>query len=203
MRHISFVPLAVQSRQKTGRWLAGILLLTVSAGIATAAEPRSPFADKPCDSYSSYNDAVGKPVPLIWGQAPFNDFGSRPVAFDTAGVRKLNPAPPPGVHPRICFGPADLPEVRKRIKETRCGQEEWKNILCWTESMKGLYNDQADYAKPDRWNGSFGGLHGRHHARGRAAVHHDVRLVNISPQQTAPGCHQNRTHHTEDNDKSH
>ena len=143
------------------RRLPFMLFLAMSAGSLYGAEAVSPFAGKPCDSYSGYNDEKGKPVPLIWGQAPFADFGSRPVTFNTAGVRKLNPAPPPGIHPRICFGPDDLPEVRKRLKETRCGQEAWKNILCWTEMMKGTYDDTADYAKPDRWNGSFGGLHGR------------------------------------------
>ena len=125
-----------------------------------ATEPVSPFADKPCDSYSAYRDETGKPAVLLWGKAPFTDFGSRPVTMDMQGVRILRQAPPPGVHPRICFGPDDLPEMRRRLKETRCGQEAWKNILSWTECMKGRYDDTADYAKPDRYQGSFG-IHGR------------------------------------------
>ena len=122
---------------------------------------KSPFAERPCNSYSNYNGEDGKPAVLLWGKAPFGDFGSRAVTFDATGVRKLREAPAPGVHPRIFFGPADLPDVRKRVRETRCGQEAWKNILCWTEMMKGRYDDAQDYAKPDRWNGGFGGLHGR------------------------------------------
>lgn len=121
----------------------------------------SVFANKPADSYSNYTDESGKPGVLLWGQAPFNDFGSRVVKFDVTGARKIRAMPAPGIHPRIYFGPDDLPDVRKRLKETKAGQEAWKNILCWTEMMKGNYDDSADYAKPDRWNGGFGGLHGR------------------------------------------
>ena len=139
--------------------LIGVLLPGVAlAGFDPA---RSPFADKPADSYSNYTDASGKPGVLIWGQAPFEDFGERKVAFDESGVRQLRPAPAPGVHPRIYFGPEDLPDVRRRLRETRCGQEAWKNLLCWTQMMKGEYDDTQDYARPDRFNGGFGGLHSR------------------------------------------
>lgn len=138
-----------------------LTLLAAIAGLASTAEPVSPFADKPSESYSGYTAENGQPAVLLWGKAPLTDYGSRPVTFNQNGVRALNPVPAPGVHPRICFGPQDLPDVRKRIKTTRCGQEAWKNILCWTEMMKGRYDDTAEYAKPDRFNGGFGGLRGR------------------------------------------
>jgi hypothetical protein len=134
------------------------ILCCVSA--AMAAEPPSPFADKPCESYSAFRQADGRPGVLLWGKAPLDDFGSRPVTFDPTGVRQLRPAPPPGVHPRILFGPDDLADVRARVRETRCGQQAWKHILCWTEAMKGRYDDAADYARPDRFKGGFGGLRG-------------------------------------------
>jgi hypothetical protein len=122
---------------------------------------KSPFRDKPAISYSSPRDASGKLVPMVWGDAPFFDFGSRPVEMDLRGVRAIPQAPAAGVHPRIFFGPGELPEVRRRVRETRTGQEAWKNILSWTEAMKGTYDDTADYAKPDKFKGSFGRLHGR------------------------------------------
>ena len=125
-----------------------------------AAQNASDFADKPCDSYSAFKDDNGKPGVLLWGKAPLTDFGSRPVTFNSEGIRPLRPAPAPGVHPRILFAPDDLPDVRKRLKETKCGREAWKNILSWTEAMKGNYDDKADYAQPDRFNGSFQ-THGR------------------------------------------
>lgn len=121
----------------------------------------SPFADRPCRSYASSNDAAGRPVDLRWGDAPLTDFGSRAIEFDQRGVRPLRAAPAPGVHPRIYCTPDDRADVRRRLRETRCGQAAWKNLLCWTEMLKGRYDDTADYARPDTWKGSFGGLHGR------------------------------------------
>ena len=121
---------------------------------------QSPFADKPAKSYASYKDESGKEVDLIWGKAPLNDFGSRQVTFDSAGVRPVHQAPAPGVHPRIFFTPDDLPELRRRLKETQCGRVAWNHLLCWTEMMKGLYSDKAPYAANDVWQGGFGGLHG-------------------------------------------
>lgn len=137
--------------------------LVARACMLAAAGPAvaSPFADKPCESYSSPRGDKGNLVPLVWGEAPLDDYGSREVTFDHMGVRRMQPAPPQGVHPRIFFGPDEVGDVRRRVRETRCGREAWKNILSWTAAIKGEYDDEADYAKPDRWNGSFQGLHGR------------------------------------------
>lgn len=121
----------------------------------------SPFAAKPCDSYSNYKDDKGKTVYPLWGSIKPLDFGSREITFDPAGARQLNQVPGPGIHPRIFFTPDDLPEVRRRLKETHCGQEAMKNILSWTEMMKGNYDDQADYAKPDKTLGGWQNLHAR------------------------------------------
>ena len=146
------------------RRISCLALLVFSALPAQATltfDPaQSPFEQKPADSYSAYRDAEGKPVPLLWGRAPLADFGSRPVTFDSTGVRPVRPIPAPGVHPRIYFGPDDLPDVRQRLKTTRAGKQSWNNILCWTEMMKGNYDDKATYAQPDVWQGGFGGLHG-------------------------------------------
>ena len=137
---------------------AAILLLL---GSPLPGAEQSPFADKTAASYSSYNDDRGHPVEIPWGQLKPDDFGSRPIQFDETGVRPLHQIPAPGVHPRIFFTPDDLPDIRRRLKETQCGQAAWKNILCWTEMMKGNYDDKADYAQPDVWKGGFGSLHGR------------------------------------------
>ena len=134
----------------------------LSAAACLAADPiveRSPFGGKTCLSYSSPNKD-GKPIEIPWSQFRRNDFGPRRVEFELRGVRPVRQVPAPGVHPRIAFTPDDLPEIRQRLKETRCGQVAWNNMLCWTEMMKGRYDDQADYARNDVWKGSFGGLHG-------------------------------------------
>ncbi len=141
--------------------LASSFLLFGASIEAQYVNNQSPFADKPCDSYSNYKDENGKPGVLLWGAGNPKDFGCRPVTFNYDGVRKVNQVSAPGIHPRIYFGPDDLPEIRKNLKETQCGQACWKNILSWTEMMKGNYDDTKDYAKPDVWKGEFGGLHGR------------------------------------------
>ncbi|MEM1109644.1 MAG: hypothetical protein AAGH99_13245 [Planctomycetota bacterium] len=48
-----------------------------------------------------------------------------PVTYDDEGLRldRLSPVPPPGVHPRILFSPADLPDLRRRLAETEIGQK--------------------------------------------------------------------------------
>ncbi len=120
----------------------------------------SPFADLPSESYSSYVSEDGHTVHPKWGEARINDFGTRSVVIDNSGMRALEPSPPPGVHPRVLFSPGDLPAIRERLKTTRAGRQAWNNILSWVHGMKGTYDDSAGYAQPDRFNGSFGGLHG-------------------------------------------
>jgi hypothetical protein len=119
------------------------------------------FAERFADSYASYADTNAQRVNPKWGDLKPTDYGTRPVAFNTNGLRFPRPAPAAGVHPRVLFSPGDLPEIRRRLKETQCGREAWKNIISWTEMMKGRYDSQADYAQPDRHHGSHGGLRGR------------------------------------------
>lgn len=137
--------------------------LALSLGLlplVLGAAESSPFADKPSDSYSNYKGEDGQTVFPIWGTLRPEDFGSRPVTMDPAGLRPIRQVPAAGVHPRIVFTPDDLPDIRRRLKETRAGQRAWNNILAWTEMMKGAYDDQAPYAQPDVFKGSFGGLKG-------------------------------------------
>jgi hypothetical protein len=128
-------------------------------GEITGDPHSSPFADKPCDSYSSYNGIDNQRVNPLWGSLQADDFGSRTIKMDPTGEREVNQIPAGGVHPRICFTPDDLPDIRRRLKETRAGQQAWNNILAWTTMMKGEYDETAEYAKPDLYNGSYSGLH--------------------------------------------
>lgn len=148
---------------KCPAFIAGFILACglLTAGLEAVEPASSPFANKPADSYSNYIGSDGKTVYPLWGDLKPLDFGSRTVTFDQTGIRHVRQIPAPGVHPRICFTPDDLPDIRWRLKETRAGQEAWKNILSWTEMMKGNYDDKAPYAQPDTWNGGYGGLHGR------------------------------------------
>ncbi len=106
----------------------------------------SPFAQMSCNSYASYNQN-GQRINPKWGDENPTDFGSREVQFDFSGIRELNQVGGPGVHPRIFCTPADLTDIRHRLKETRCGQEAWKTLLCFTNMMKGTFDSKADYAQ--------------------------------------------------------
>jgi len=48
-----------------------------------------------------------------------------PVSFDTAGFAadRVFHVPPVGVHPRILFGPQDLPGIRERLAHTESGRQ--------------------------------------------------------------------------------
>ena len=139
--------------------LAPLLLLytsAVAADISNIAAPwppprdptGSPFAKLPCTSYSSYK-RNGVEIDPIWGSIEPYDFGSRAVRMDYSGLRQVNQIPAPGIHPRIYCTPDDLPEIRRRLKETRCGQAEWKNLLCYCNFLKGTFDPKASYAQPD------------------------------------------------------
>ena len=108
----------------------------------------SPFAKMPCTSYGGYKVGTNVINP-IWGESDPWDFGPRRVAFDTKGVRMPNQIPAPGVHPRIYCAPADHDDIARRLKETECGREMWKNLLCYINFMKGAYDPNADYSQPN------------------------------------------------------
>ncbi len=127
----------------------------VSSVVVPWPPPRSPadspFAGKTAVSYSSYS-LDGKRIDPVWGTIAPEDFGPRDaeLRFDLRGIRPLNQVPPPGVHPRILCTPADLPEIRRRIRETRAGQEAWKNLLCYSNLLRGVYDPAAEYARSPR-----------------------------------------------------
>ncbi|MHC4885793.1 MAG: LamG domain-containing protein [Planctomycetota bacterium] len=99
----------------------------------------SPLVDKP---------ALSKGGKLYkWGDVKPDDVGDFPVKYDAIGVRPFPKAPPPGAHPRIYFGPEEIPDIRRRLKETRAGRENWLNAMAWIMAMKGPYDREADYAK--------------------------------------------------------
>ena len=136
-------------------WRLSVAMLGLfPPGTVSRAEPvtTSPYADQPA--------MEGNGRTYFWRDAPVHDFGPTPVVFDATGMRRLSPAPAPGVHPRIYFTQGDLAELRRRYHETESGKLIWNIILCWTETMKGRYDPQAPYTKPDFWKGFNGWVHG-------------------------------------------
>lgn len=128
------------------------LITTVVVPVRADEKPPNDYGEKPA------MEAGGRKY--YWKDAPVHDFGPRQITFDATGMRRLNPAPPPGVHPRVYFSPDDLPELRRKYHETESGRLAWNIILCWTETMKGRYDPNAAYARPDFWNGFNGWVHG-------------------------------------------
>ena len=97
----------------------------------------SPFAKMTCSSYGSYKVGTNMINPL-WGESDPWDFGPRKVVFDMTGVKMPNQIPAPGIHPRIYCTPADHDDIAHRLKETECGREMWKNLLCNVNYMNCL-----------------------------------------------------------------
>jgi hypothetical protein len=125
--------------------LAGIAGKSASAQFTTPDPSKSPFAEKQGISKGS--------LPIVWGQLPFNDFGEKPLVLSSEGLRRIRPVPAPGVHPRIYFGPDDLPEIRERLERSRAGKTMWLNALAWIHTLKGDYNPNAPYGSP-HWSNS-------------------------------------------------
>ena len=59
-------------------------------------------------------------------------FGEAMVNFDNTGIREITKAPPIGVHPRVYFGPDDIPDIRDRMLNTASGQEAMAQIHAYT-----------------------------------------------------------------------
>jgi hypothetical protein len=143
----------------------------------TEAEEREPIKEKTINNKVSwaspfvtdYKNSPFKSEPvegadiekrgICWGELKPNDLGERVDQYDysmMAQMRKLPKLPKAGAHPRILFTAEQIPELRKRLKTTKVGQHMWKAIIGWTEELKGRYDGQAYYAKPDRIKGHFG-----------------------------------------------
>ena len=142
-----------------------VFALTISATMPScaqsAANSSSTFVDKTVDSYSNSIDPVTNEKRIIhWGDLKPDDFGPRAIQFSDEGLRKLRPVPAPGIHPRVLFTPDDLPEMRQRMKQSRAGQIMYNHLLAYSAALRGRYDENAAYAKPDLWNGNYRGSHG-------------------------------------------
>jgi len=88
-----------------------------------------------------------------WSSYAPGAFGPTTIVFDTNGLRAIEQVPAPGIHPRIYFGPSELPEIRQRLQTTLSGQEVMKQIHSYTTLLHfgyggtGTYSHNASYAK--------------------------------------------------------
>ena len=89
--------------------------------------------------------------------------GDRPVSWNFNELRDIVHAPAEGVHPRIFFGPSELPDIIDRLENTESGQAISRQIHAYTTLLNlgysGGYNQSAPYALDDhgnRWIGNAG-----------------------------------------------
>ncbi len=92
------------------------------------------------DQWSSYSndDLIG--------------LGNRIVNWDSTGLVDIVHAPAVGVHPRVYFGPSEIPDIVRRLDSTTSGNAIKKVIeahcrLLHLKYISGGYNQNASYAK--------------------------------------------------------
>lgn len=90
--------------------------------------------------------------------------GTRVVNFDFTGMRSIDSIPAVGVHPRVYFGPSEIPDIQNRLANTTSGQLVARQIHAYTTLLHkgyvaGGYNHNDSYAKDDfnnRWISNAG-----------------------------------------------
>jgi len=94
-----------------------------------------------------------------YDQSDINGVGPRLVEFDSTGLRAIPHAPPTGIHPRVFFGPDEIPDILNRLHNTASGKVAKKTIHAYTSLMhlgtQG-YNVNANYARDDDNNRLIG-----------------------------------------------
>ena len=105
---------------------ATLLVMLVPLAFASAQEAEVPR--KLSTELSAEEVLDGKyPFP----PSPEVKFGSDLAGFAADRISKV---PPPGVHPRILISPEDLPDLRRRLKETETGRALYATLRSRTDA---------------------------------------------------------------------
>lgn len=80
--------------------------------------------------------------------------GSRIVNFNFSGIRSITEAPAVGIHPRVFFGPSEIPDIKNRLTNTSSGQAVSAQIHAFTTLLHlgSTYSHGASYAQDDDGN---------------------------------------------------
>ena len=75
--------------------------------------------------------------------------GSRTVVWDSTAIAQIKHAPAIGVHPRVYFGPSDIPDIKNRLDNTLSGNSVKASIRAYSLllNLGSSYNQNASYAK--------------------------------------------------------
>ncbi len=102
---------------------------------ASPSTPPPATPDAPADKSGSNSVPAHLPGELsadevLNGAYPYPPSPAVEVHQDATGLdqARLTPPPPPGVHPRILLSPSDLPDLRRRLKETEAGRAMMANL---------------------------------------------------------------------------
>ncbi len=88
--------------------------------------------------------------------------GQREVAFNYDGIRSIVHAPEIGIHPRIYFGPSEIPDIKQRLENTASGRAIMAQIHAYTTLLHlgaANYNHNSTYGLDEsgnRWVGNTG-----------------------------------------------
>ncbi|GAA0718870.1 hypothetical protein GCM10009430_17530 [Aquimarina litoralis] len=80
----------------------------------------------------------------------YTGLGSRNVNWNSDGMNSIVHAPEIGIHPRVYFGPSEIPEIKNRLENTQSGQAITSVLRAYSILLhlgyQG-YNQNAVYAK--------------------------------------------------------
>lgn len=81
--------------------------------------------------------------------------GNRAVAWDSTDLVQVKHAPEIGIHPRVYFGPSEIPDIRNRLDNTLSGNAVKASIRAYTLLLNlgySNYNQNASYARDPSGN---------------------------------------------------
>ena len=81
--------------------------------------------------------------------------GQRTVIFDSTDMRAIAHAPEIGTHPRVFFGPSEIPDIKNRLSTTRSGQAITDQIHAFTTLLHfgaANYNHNSSYGSDSEGN---------------------------------------------------
>ncbi len=88
-----------------------------------------------------------------WSDYSAAQLGPVNVQFNSNNVRSIEAVPAIGVHPRIYFGPNEIPALQDKMQNTTSGQQVFAQLHAYTTLMhlgynaNGTYNHNSTYGK--------------------------------------------------------
>lgn len=153
-------------------FIRSLVLLVASIGYAPA------FATKPILEVPRHLPGELSAEAILNGEYPWSNSPEPVLEYNFSGLasKRLATLPEPGIHPRILVTPAELPELRHRLRETASGR-------AMLITMRGRI--AATIGRPDSWeNNLFEALAAADADTARAILEREL------PPSSSPGHYQ-------------